>query len=110
MADASNPVAAGGIVTYTITVSNTGTEDEDGVVVDDTLSGPATIVKAVPSQGACNPPTASTVHCSPGTIGALFLWSAACRDRRRRGSRSGCRGPRRRRLVRAEALLGLAEP
>lgn len=69
MTDAPDPVAAGGTVTYTITVENTGTEDEDGVVLNDTLTGPATIASAVPSQGACNPPTPSTVHCSLGTIG-----------------------------------------
>ncbi len=68
MTDAPDPVAQGGTVTYTITVTNTGTDTEPGVVLNDTLSGPATIVGAVPSQGGCNH-TGTTVHCALGTIG-----------------------------------------
>lgn len=69
MTDAPDPVAAGGFVTYTITVNNGGANAEDNVVVDDTLTGQGVIVSAAPSQGFCEVLTVKTVHCNLGTLG-----------------------------------------
>ncbi|MDP2950391.1 MAG: DUF11 domain-containing protein [Chloroflexota bacterium] len=68
MTDAPDPVAPGGSVVYTITVTNTGAAEEAGVEVEDVLAGPGTIQSATPSQGACAPPAPTAVTCSLGTL------------------------------------------
>jgi uncharacterized repeat protein (TIGR01451 family) len=60
-----NPVA-GRPLTYTITVSNTGSTTAALVVVTDVLPATLTYVSATPSQGSCS--GATTVVC---TLGAL---------------------------------------
>lgn len=63
--DSPDPVVAGGMVTYTITVTNNGATAQPAMV-DDTMtpSSPATMISAVTTQGTCDPPTLTTVHCS----------------------------------------------
>jgi uncharacterized repeat protein (TIGR01451 family) len=51
--DAPDPVTAGQILTYTMTVSNTGPSSAPNVVVRDVLPKEVTLVSATPSQGAC---------------------------------------------------------
>lgn len=70
MTDNPDPVALGGVVTYTIAVENTGSSEESGVVVEDSVSGPATIQSVAPSQGFCDPPTPTSVTCNLGTLPA----------------------------------------
>jgi uncharacterized repeat protein (TIGR01451 family) len=54
--DDPDPVVPGTLLTYTLTVSNTGPSDALGVVVSDTLPGEVTFVNANPSQsGGPNP-------------------------------------------------------
>lgn len=56
-------VAAGGQVTYTLTVTNNGPADATGVTVTDPLPAGETLVSANPSEGACAGTT-----CQLGTI------------------------------------------
>ncbi|WP_154723337.1 DUF7933 domain-containing protein [Ilumatobacter coccineus] len=58
-----DPVIAGEVVTYLITVSNAGPSDATGVVVTDTLPAGLTAVNVFSSQGAC-----SSLPCSLNTI------------------------------------------
>lgn len=71
--DTPDPVSVGDIVTYMITVQNTGTTEETGVLVQDSLTGRGTIQSATTSQGSCDPPTgtpaAATLTCTLGTLG-----------------------------------------
>ncbi len=66
ISDTPDPVQAGGNVTYTVTVTNTGASAADGVQVADSFPG-ATLVSATAS-GGCTGTT--TVTCGLGTIAA----------------------------------------
>ncbi|MAU10680.1 MAG: hypothetical protein CL607_12720 [Anaerolineaceae bacterium] len=71
--DDVDPVNAGGIVIYTITVENTGTPDvpANDVIVTDTLPTPTdgvTVVLVTPSQGTCGPVVGGQLTCSLGTL------------------------------------------
>jgi uncharacterized repeat protein (TIGR01451 family) len=52
-ADAPDPVATGGILTYTLIVANHGPTDTTGVVLTDTLPPEVTLGAATASQGGC---------------------------------------------------------
>jgi uncharacterized repeat protein (TIGR01451 family) len=58
-----DPVSPGQELTYTITVSNAGPDDADGVIVDDTLPSGVTLVSVSSSQGGC-----TSLPCDLGTI------------------------------------------
>lgn len=61
-------VVAGGLLTYTLTVSNDGPQRASGVVVTDPLPGGALLVSAVSSQGTCA--GTDTVVCEIGALDA----------------------------------------
>lgn len=70
--DSPDPVAAGGVVTYTLRISNNSPgETATNVVVTDTLPPGATFVDATPSQGSCGAPSAGKFDCSLGSIAGL---------------------------------------
>ncbi|WP_369251286.1 calcium-binding protein [Streptomyces sp. R41] len=61
-------VSIGDRATYTMTVNNSTTDTANGVVLSDTLAGPAaSVVSATPSQGTCTT-TATSADCSLGTL------------------------------------------
>ena len=63
--DSPDPVTAGGVLTYTITVNNAGPSDAQAVTVNDTLPAELTGVTVVSSQGGC-----AAFPCNLGTIAA----------------------------------------
>jgi uncharacterized repeat protein (TIGR01451 family) len=69
-ADAPDPVAPGGNLTYTVTVTNNGPDPSTDSTLTDTLPAEVTFVSATPSQGSCS----GTVSCS---LGPLAVGSAA---------------------------------
>jgi uncharacterized repeat protein (TIGR01451 family) len=72
-ADAPDPVAVGGTLTYTLTVTNNGPDPSTDSTVTDTLPAGVTFVSATPSQGACSQ-AAGTVTCM---LGPLALGASA---------------------------------
>jgi uncharacterized repeat protein (TIGR01451 family) len=66
-ADSSDPVVAGGTLTYTLTVTNNGPSEATGVTLADILPNTVTFGSATPSQGSCSK-LDSTVTCSLGTL------------------------------------------
>jgi uncharacterized repeat protein (TIGR01451 family) len=72
-ADAPDPVALGGNLTYTLTVTNNGPDPSTDSTVTDTLPAGVTFVSATPSQGTCSQ-AAGTVTC---TLGPLALGASA---------------------------------
>ncbi|MDO8417891.1 MAG: CARDB domain-containing protein [Agitococcus sp.] len=64
--DSPDPIAAGGLLTYTIAVTNNGPDDATGVVLTDTIPVGTTFVSSTTTKGSCagNP----AITC---TIGAL---------------------------------------
>jgi uncharacterized repeat protein (TIGR01451 family) len=69
VSDLPDPVAAGGTLTYTLTVANAGPSDATAVGVTDTLPADVTYSGATPSQGSCSQ-LAGLVTCSLGTLAA----------------------------------------
>ena len=65
--DTPEPVAVGGQVTYTVTVSNAGPSDASVVELTNTLPANATFGIATSTQGSCSQ-TNGTVTCGLGTI------------------------------------------
>lgn len=63
---APNPVAVGGQLTYTLTVTNNGPDRALNAVVTDTLPAGVTFVSAVASQGTCS--GTATVTCNLGSL------------------------------------------
>jgi uncharacterized repeat protein (TIGR01451 family) len=68
-ADAPDPVALGGSLTYTLTVTNNGPDSSTDSTVTDTLPAGVTFVSATPSQGTCSQ-AAGTVTCTLGPLAA----------------------------------------
>jgi uncharacterized repeat protein (TIGR01451 family) len=66
--DAPDPVVVGDVLTYTLTVQNTGAVSASSVSVSDTL-GNAGYVSASASQGSCTE-SSGTVTCNLGTMAA----------------------------------------
>ncbi|MFC8450639.1 calcium-binding protein [Kitasatospora sp. NPDC057223] len=61
-------VSAGSQAVYTVTVANnSATLSATGVTLADTVSGPGSLVSAVPGQGTCTT-TATTASCALGTL------------------------------------------
>jgi uncharacterized repeat protein (TIGR01451 family) len=67
LADAPDPVVAGGTLTYTAVVGNAGPIAATGVLYEQWLPVGATLLSATPSQGACTL-SAGPVRCQLGTI------------------------------------------
>jgi uncharacterized repeat protein (TIGR01451 family) len=65
--DASDPVAAGDTLTYTLRATNNGPNEATGVVLTDTLPVSVTYSSASPSQGTCSE-SDGTVSCDLGTL------------------------------------------
>lgn len=65
-ADTPDPVSVGGVLTYTLGVSNAGPNDATGVSVTDQLPAGTTFISATSTQGSCGL-AVGTVTCSPGT-------------------------------------------
>jgi uncharacterized repeat protein (TIGR01451 family) len=64
--DSPDPVASGGNLTYSITVSNTSGLAATGVVLTDTLPAGVNLVSATASQGPCS--GTSVITCNLGTL------------------------------------------
>jgi len=65
LTDNPDPVLAGDLLTYTITLTNTGPSDAQGVWMTPTLPGGVTLLSAIPSQGTCGEGS-----CNLGTLPA----------------------------------------
>lgn len=65
--DAPDPVVVGNNLTYTLTVTNHGTETAVNTTLTDTLPNNVTFVSAVPDQGSCNQ-SSGTVICQLGNL------------------------------------------
>lgn len=66
--DTPNPVTIGGVVTYTITVTNNGPGHATGVTVAEALSAGLRLLSVASSQGGCSGNVVIT--CNLGTINA----------------------------------------
>ncbi|MDP9260085.1 MAG: DUF11 domain-containing protein, partial [Actinomycetota bacterium] len=64
--DSPDPVLAGQLLTYTLTVANAGPQAATGVVLTDGLPSGPTFVSASTSQGTCS--GTATISCNLGTI------------------------------------------
>jgi uncharacterized repeat protein (TIGR01451 family) len=65
--DAPDPVAVGGNLTYTLTVTNNGPDPSTNATVTDILPAGVTFVSATPTQGSCSELT-GTVTCMLGPL------------------------------------------
>ena len=66
-ADSPDPVPAGELLTYSLTIHNSGPSGATGVQLTDDLPAGVTYSSATPSQGSCSE-AAGTVSCPLGTI------------------------------------------
>jgi len=69
-ADSVDPVATGGVLTYTISVTNNGPGTANNVVISDPLPAGTTFISCTPTLGTCsgNPGTNDTVTASIATL------------------------------------------
>ena len=65
--DSPDPVVAGGLLTYSLGVANSGPQDATAVTVSDSLPANVLFETATPSQGTCSE-TSGTVTCDLGTV------------------------------------------
>ena len=68
--DSTDPVAAGALMSYTVTIQNTGTPNFDatGVIFTDQLPAGFIVTLVQPSQGTCSPIVGGLLTCNLGTI------------------------------------------
>ena len=66
-----NPVASGGLLTYTINVTNGGPDLATGVIVNDPIPSGTTFATCVPSQGTCTGPAAGTNGTVTANLGDI---------------------------------------
>ncbi len=64
--DTPDPVSVGGLLTYTLTVTNKKGDTANGVVVTDSLPSEVTLVSVVSTKGSCSGSVAIT--CNIGTV------------------------------------------
>jgi uncharacterized repeat protein (TIGR01451 family) len=67
--DSPDPVTEGAVLTYTITVSNTGPGTATGATLTDELASHVEFISATPSQGSCDI-AGKTVTCELGALSA----------------------------------------
>ncbi|MDY7076378.1 MAG: LamG-like jellyroll fold domain-containing protein, partial [Chloroflexota bacterium] len=60
-----DPAVAGGLLTYTLTITNHGLFDSDSILLTDTLPGEVTFISASPG---CNAAGSRTVTCTLGSL------------------------------------------
>ena len=70
--ESPDPIGAGGLLTYTIVVSNNGPDDATGVVLTDTIPGTVTFSSVSTTKGSCA--GTSTITC---TVGSLTIGESA---------------------------------
>jgi len=67
--DSPDPVAAGGIVTYSLRVTNDGDDNAiSNIQLTDTLPGGIIFLDATPSQGSCTAPSGGQFTCDLSTL------------------------------------------
>lgn len=68
--DSADPVAPGALMTYTVTVENSGTPDFDAtnVLFEDEIPAGFVVTLVQPSQGTCAPIVGNVLTCQLGTI------------------------------------------
>jgi uncharacterized repeat protein (TIGR01451 family) len=67
--DSLDPVTVGSLLTYSLTVTNSGPDGTTGVTVTDTLPAEVTFVSATPTQGNCTE-AGGVVTCDLGELAA----------------------------------------
>ena len=65
--DSPDPVGLGGLLTYTLVVSNYGLSDATFVTVTDTLPAGVTFLSATPTQGSCSE-AGGNITCDVGNL------------------------------------------
>jgi uncharacterized repeat protein (TIGR01451 family) len=67
---APNPVGAGGVLTFTATVTNNGPSNDPNPVFAQTFPAGWVVQTATPSQGTCNATGTNNITCNLGPLGA----------------------------------------
>ena len=69
--DSPDPVATGGIITYTIVVTNNGPAAANAVTLDDTVPGGTTFLSCVSSIGSCSGPAVGGTGLVTASLGSM---------------------------------------